>query len=103
VRGSQGVRITSGPAGLPQEADNTNGVEIMTGTAQEIHINRGLDSDAAQGRITMTEEGIGINAKAGRMSLSSDYGIQLKVAGGTSSITLKADQIVIKGPMVLIN
>jgi hypothetical protein len=43
VRGSQGVRITSGPPMLPPTStDSTNGIEIIGSEAHNVTIQRGL-------------------------------------------------------------
>jgi hypothetical protein len=104
VRGSQGVRITSGPAGLPP-GNNADiyGVEIEVGEMQDVALLRGSEGNPYRGQLVMDQKKIGINGHQGGILLSSGTKIILRVAGGTSSITLTPDQIVIKGPMVFIN
>jgi hypothetical protein len=54
-------------------------------------------------KIMMMDRGIGIESDEGMVRISSLSCIKLEVAGGTSSIILMPDQIIINGPMVFIN
>ena len=104
MRGCQGVRITSGPPGQPN-ADNENigGIDIQTGDEQLINIMRGMHPWATDQRITLAQQGIVVYCGTGQITLDAAAQITLKVAGGTSSITLTATGIVLKGPIIQIN
>jgi hypothetical protein len=102
VRGSQGVRITSGPPMLPPTtSDSTNGVEIIASEAQNVTIQRGLIPVVDQ-KIEMTPGAIMVDGGAGTITIQSLTEIKIQVAGGVSSITLTPMGI-IKGPLVMIN
>jgi len=93
VRGSQGVRITAGPPGVPPTtSDSINGVEIIVSDEQTVTIQRGL-LPVEQQKIEMTPEGITIDAGMGILTLKS----------GGSSISLAPNVVMIKGDFVLIN
>jgi hypothetical protein len=103
VRGSQGVRVTSGPPPLPPTAsDSVNGVEIIVSEAQNVTIQRGLISGVDQ-KIEMTPGSITVDAGAGTVTIQSLTEITLSVAGGMSSITLTPAGITIQGVLVQIN
>ncbi len=103
VRGSQGVRISSGPPALPPtESETTNGVEIMVGEAQTVTIQRGLVPGVDQ-RIEMTPAGITIDAGTMPLTIQSLTQITLSVAGGLSTITLGPEGVMIKGLLIQIN
>ena len=103
VRGSQGVRITSGPPLLPPTlSQSTNGVEVVASEAQDVTIQRGLLPGIDQ-QIQMTPTGITIDAGAGTLTIQSLTQITLSVAGGLSSITLGPEGITIQGLLVQVN
>ena len=102
VRGSQGVRITTGPPLLPPTtSESTNGVEIVVSEAQNVTIQRGLLP--VDQKIEMTPEGITIDAGVGTLTLKSLTQITLSVAEGLSTITLGPAGIKIQGVLVQIN
>lgn len=110
VRGSQGVRITTGPPVIPMvsppvSADSTAGVEIVVAEPHTITIQRGL-TPAAQ-KIQLTEDSIvmqcGSLPVSPKITMTPD-GIILSAGGGLSCITLDADgTVVIEGLEVRIN
>jgi hypothetical protein len=103
VRGSKGVRITTGPAPLPPtKSDSTDGVEIIVSESQNVTVQRGLIPGVDQ-TISMTPGNIKIDGGGGTITVQSLTEITLSVAGGVSSITLTPAAIIIKGPMVMIN
>jgi hypothetical protein len=103
VRGSQGVRITSGPPMLPPTTDSsTNGVEIIASEAQNVTIQRGLLPVVDQ-KIEMTPGAIMVDGGAGTITIQSLTEIKIQVMGGLSSITLTPMGIIIQGPIVMIN
>jgi len=103
VRGSQGVRITSGPPMLPPTtSESTNGVEIIASEAQNVTIQRGLIPMVDQ-MIQMTPGAIMIDGGVGTITVQSMTEIKIQVAGGVSSITLTPVGIIIQGPIVMIN
>lgn len=103
VRGSQGVRITSGPPMLPPTtSDSTNGVEIIASEIQNVTIQRGL-IPAVDQKIEMTPGAIMIDGGVGTITVQSMTEIKIQVAGGVSSITLTPVGIIIQGPIVMIN
>jgi hypothetical protein len=102
ARGTQGVRITSGPPHQPNmENDEINGVEIQTGDTQELSIRRGTQP-GDQG-IYMTKQYIVVDGGFGDVTILSDSTISFQIGGGTSMITLTHDGIVLKGPIIQIN
>jgi type VI secretion system secreted protein VgrG len=102
VRGSQGVRVTSGPPPLPPTgSDSTNGVEIIVSEAQNVTIQRGLLP--VDQKIEMTPEGITIDAGEMPLKIQSLSQITLSVAGGLSTITLAPAGVTIQGVQVQIN
>jgi hypothetical protein len=103
VRGSMGVRITSGPPMLPPTtSDSTNGVEIIASELQNVTIQRGLIPVVDQ-KIEMTPGSIVVDGGAGTITIQSLTEIKIQVAGGVSSITLTPVGIIIQGPIVMIN
>jgi hypothetical protein len=103
IRGSQGVRITSGPPMLPPTtSDSTNGVEIIASELQNVTIQRGLIPVVDQ-KIEMTPGAIMVDGGAGTITIQSLTEIKIQVAGGVSSITLTPVGIIIQGPLVMIN
>ncbi len=103
VRGSQGVRVTSGPPPLPPTAsDSVNGVEIIVSEAQNVTVQRGLIPGVDQ-KIEMTPGNITIDGGVGTITIQSLTEITLSVAGGMSSITLTPAGITIQGILVQIN
>ncbi len=103
VRGSQGVRITTGPPLLPPtESDSTNGVEIVVSEAQNVTIQRGLLPGVDQ-KIEMTPSGITVDAGTMPVTIQSLTQITLSVAGGLSTITLGPEGVTIQGILIQIN
>jgi hypothetical protein len=102
VRGSQGVRITSGPPLLPPtSSDATDGVEVIASEAQKITIQRGLLP--LDQKIELTPSGISVDAGIGEITIQSLTKITLSVAGGLSTITLGPEGVTIQGILVKIN
>lgn len=102
VRGSQGVRITSGPPLLPPtSSDATDGVEVIASEAQKITIQRGLLP--VDQKIELTPSGISVDAGIGEITIQSLTKITLSVAGGLSTITLGPEGVTIQGTLVKIN
>ena len=102
VRGSQGVRITSGPPLLPStSSDSTDGVEVIASEAQKVTIQRGLLP--VDQKIEMTPTGITVDAGMGQITIQSLTKITLSVAGGLSTITLGPEGVTIQGIIVKIN
>ena len=102
VRGSQGVRITSGPPLLPPTSSNsTNGVEVIASEAQNVTIQRGLLP--VDQKIELTPSGITVDAGIGEVTIQSLTKITLSVAGGLSTITLGPEGVTIQGILVKIN
>jgi hypothetical protein len=96
VRGSQGVRVTSGPPYMPPTAsDSTNGVEIVVSDLGNLTLQRGLLPPASQ-QLQMTPQGITIDAGMGQVTIQSLTGITLSVAGGLSKITLGPEGVTIE-------
>lgn len=103
VRGTKGVRITSGPPKLPpMSAEKTDGVEVAVGDAQSIQLKRGTKPGAIQG-LLMTKKSYNLVGSAATVAITSDTSITLSVAGGLSEIVLTPSGIVIKGLVVQIN
>jgi hypothetical protein len=103
MRGSKGVRITTGPPVLPPPAtsDSTDGVEIIVSETQKVVIQRGLlPTDQ---KIEMSPGVINIDAGMGILTIKSFTAIELSVADGLSKISLTPAGIVIKGVLVEIN
>lgn len=103
IRGSQGVRVTAGPAPLlPIESKSVKGVEIMVGEEQKVTIQRGLIPGVDQ-TVEMNAQGITINAGDGVITLKAFREIKLSVADGLASISLTPVGITIKGPLIRLN
>jgi hypothetical protein len=103
IRGSKGVRVTTGPPPVPpMSSDSTDGVEIIVSELQNVSIQRGLIEGVDQ-RIDMTPGSIVVDGGAGSITLKSLTNISLSVAGGMSSITLTPAGIIIQGLIVKIN
>ena len=103
IRGSQGVRVTSGPPMLPPASStSTNGIELIASEAQNVTIQRGL-IDAVDQKIEMAPGSITIDAGAGTITIQSLTEITLSVAGGLSTIKLTPAGIQIQGILVQIN
>ena len=103
IRGSQGVRVTSGPPMLPpMTSDSTNGVEVIASEAQNVTIQRGLIEGVDQ-KIEMAPGSIMIDAGVGTITIQSLTEITLSVAGGLSTIKLTPAGIQIQGILVQIN
>ena len=107
IRGSKGVRITSGPPAIPMvspetTSDSTDGVEIIASEAQDVTIQRGM-IPAVDQLIQMTPGAIMVDGGVGTVTIQSLTSVKLQVAGGISSITLTPAGIIIEGPIVMIN
>jgi hypothetical protein len=103
VRGTQGVRVTTGPPLLPPgSSESTNGVEVVVGETQNITIQRGLVPGVDQ-QIEMEPGSIVVDGGVGTVTVQSLTEVKLSVAGGLSSITLTPAAIIIQGPLVMIN
>jgi hypothetical protein len=104
VRGSKGVRITTGPPGQPPYNNmNVFGLEVQTGDSQYIALIRGMEENPSQGVVLLNDQGVGINGNQGGVWLRSKTKIKLMVIGGTSYIELTPSGIVMKGPLIQIN
>jgi hypothetical protein len=103
VRGTQGVRITTGPVGVPPtSSESTNGVEIAVFQEQKVTIQcGGLPGVSPQ--IEMTMEGVTIDAGAAPLTIKSVAQITLSVAEGAATITLGPEGIQIQGALIEIN
>jgi hypothetical protein len=107
IRGSKGVRITSGPPAIPMlspetTSDSTDGVEIIASEAQNVTIQRGLIPDVDQ-VIQMQPGSIMVDGGVGTVTIQSLTEITLQVAGGLSKITLTPAGIIMEGPIIMIN
>lgn len=103
IRGSQGVRITSGPPMLPPvSSDSTNGIEMIASEIQNVTIQRGLIEGVDQ-KIEMAPMSITVDGGAGTITIQSLTEITLSVAGGLSTIKLTPAGIQIQGILVQIN
>ena len=99
VRGTQGVRISSGPPGTTKgAATNTEGVEIAVDDEQNIRLKRGL---TLQQKVTLDPGEIVVDGGTGTVTISSVEEIKLQV--GPNSIVLDPQGITIKGILVNIN
>jgi hypothetical protein len=103
MHGSQGVRVTSGPPGQPKSGHKgINGVEVVVGETQSITLDRGL-VDGVDQHIQMDPGLIVADGGSGTVALLSTTQITLSVAGGTSSIVLTPQGIVMQGPIITLN
>jgi hypothetical protein len=106
VRGSKGVRITSGPAippDVPTTSESTNGVEIITSGTQKILLQVGAaPTPPAPPKIEMQIMAIIIDAGTGIIRITTTSG-SISLQAGPSSIVLAPEGITINGPMVNIN
>jgi hypothetical protein len=107
IRGSKGVRITTGPAitvpPVPATSDSTDGVEIVASETQNITIQRGLlPTDQ---KIEMCPGVINIDSGVGPgiISIKSFTSIELSVCDGVSKISLTPAGIILQGPIIMIN
>ena len=108
MRGSQSVRITSGVpegSGGPRISNKaTNGVTVRAGDGQKVAIAQGCDDETENLIVLNPRENAGILIRTQtNITLEAVTGIELSVAGGTSSITLTPQGIVMKGPLIRIN
>jgi hypothetical protein len=102
VRGSQGVRVSAGPApGLPTGTETTNGVEVVAGPLGSVTIQRGLlPTDQ---KIELTPLGIKVSAGTMPVTIESLTEITLSVAGGVSKIRIGPEGVTIDAPIVKVN
>jgi hypothetical protein len=95
VRGSQGVRVTSGPPPLPAaESSSTNGIEILTGETGNVTIQRGLLPEVDQ-KMEMTPTGVTIDGGAQTVTIKSLTRIELSVCEGVAKITIDPSGVTI--------
>ncbi len=95
LRGNQGVRITAGPPPLPPtESPSTNGVEIEIGEMGKFTLQRGLLP--IDQKVEITQEGVTIDAGAGKVTIKSLTEITLSVAEGMTTIKLGPDGVTIE-------
>lgn len=103
VRGSKGVRITTGPPPLPPtHSDSTNGMEVEVSEAQNITLKRGLIPMVDQ-KIEMAPGQITIDAGTGAIKIQSATNIEISCAMGVASIKLTPAAIILQGPIIMIN
>jgi hypothetical protein len=96
VRGSQGVRVTSGPPMMPPTAsESTNGVEVVVHDLGTLTLQRGLIPPASQ-QMVMKLDGITIDAGVGKVTIESLTEITLSVAGGLTKIKLGPEGVTIE-------
>jgi hypothetical protein len=103
VRGSQGVRITSGQEGVPSKNDDINGLEIQVTDPQDITIMRGTDPSASGEQIYMTSGWVDIHSGTGKITMQAADEITLTAGGGNSMIRMTPTGITIKGLITYIN
>lgn len=102
VRGSQGVRVSAGPApGLATATETTNGVEVVAGQLGSVTIQRGLLP--VDQKIELTPAGIKVNAGSMPVTIESLSEITLSVAGGVSKIRIGPEGVTIEAPLVKVN
>jgi hypothetical protein len=103
IRGTAGVRITSGPVEDPPTYDPaTQGVEIVVSEEQTVTISCGGIPDVSP-TITVSAAGIIINTGEAPLMLTSLSNINLSVAEGVAEIDLAPEGVTITGPLVQIN
>jgi hypothetical protein len=103
VRGTAGVRITSGPVEDPPAYDPaTQGVEIIVPPEHTITINCG-GIPGVSPTILVSSEGIVIDAGEAPVEVASLTNINLSVADGVAEIDLAPEGVTITGPLVQIN
>jgi hypothetical protein len=103
MRGSQGVRITSGQEGVPSKNDEIKGVEIQVTDPQDISIMRGTDPDVSGEQIYMTSGWVNIRSGTGKITMVAADEITLTAGGGNSMIRMTSTGITIKGLITYIN
>ena len=104
VRGSQGVRVTTGPPPIPlTSSDSTNGFEVEASEAQSVKISVGLPDVGPT--ISMNASGIVVDGGVtmGTITIQSLSEITLQVAEGVASIKLTPAGIILQGPIIQIN
>ena len=104
VRGSQGVRITTGPPPIPlTSSDSTAGFEVEASEAQSIKISVGLPQVGPT--VSIDASGIVVDGGVtmGTITIQSLSEITLQVAEGLASIKLTPAGIVLQGPIIQIN
>jgi len=95
VRGSQGIRLTAGPPpALNTSSSSTNGVEIEIGELGKFTLKRGLLPVDQQ--MEITQEGVTIDAGAGKVTIKSLTEITLSVAEGMTKIKLGPEGVTIE-------
>jgi hypothetical protein len=95
VRGSQGVRVSSGlPVLLPTEDPSTSGVEILIDELGKFTLKRGLLP--VDQTMEIASDGVKIDAGTGKVTITSLTEITLSVAGGTTKLTLAPEGVTIE-------
>jgi len=103
VRGSKGVRITTGPPPIPpMHSDSTNGMEVEVSEAQNITLKRGLIPMVDQ-KIDMAPGQITVDGGEGVVKIQSVTSIEISCAMGACSIKLTPAAIILQGPIIMIN
>lgn len=99
VRGCKGVRVSSGPAAIPMvspeaSSDSTDGIEIIAGGMQKIHIQRGFTFPNIQT----------IDMESNNIIIDAGLNGSLSLRAGMSFITIDLTGITIGGvPITQIN
>jgi hypothetical protein len=100
IRGSQGVRITSGPPPLPEtKSSSTNGVEIVVGETGNLTLQRGLIPEVDQ-KMELTPGAVTIDGGAGTVTIKSMTKIELSVCEGVAKITIDPTGVTIDALMI---
>jgi hypothetical protein len=102
VRGSQGVRVTSGQDGLPSKNDEIDGIEIQCTDPQRIKIMRGTDPDGTGEHIYLSSGLVSVLSGTGKITMDGDE-ITLTAGAGNSLISMTSEGITIKGLITYIN
>lgn len=103
VRGTAGVRITSGPVEDPPTYDpDTQGVEIVVSEEHTVTISCG-GIPGVSPTIMVSAAGIVIDTGEAPLTFTSLTNINLSVADGVAEIDLAPEGVTITGPLVQIN
>ena len=96
VRGSKGVRVTSGPPPMPEtKSSDTNGVEVIVGETGNLTMQRGLIPEVDQ-KMEMTPEGITVDGGAQKVTIKSLTAIELSVCEGIAKISIGPEGVTIQ-------
>jgi hypothetical protein len=103
IRGTQGVRITTGPVEVPPaSSEETNGVEVICAEDQTVTIScGGIPGESPT--ILVSADGIIISTGAAPLTLTSMTEITLTAADGVATVSLTPEGVTIDGPLVTIN